>query len=320
MFLAISRLVSQSTAVVTAVALGLGTNYWALVSQTLWLHECVAFGTALSLWAWLRDTNSLRPQHLVIGAVGLAMAGLARPQIAPLVFLMFAWVVTRIGLYRATLPAIVISLCAGAAIALNLYWFGHPLGALPRLQADHLATHLMEGSLSRRPWTGAAGLLISPSRGLLVFSPIVALALPGLWGMQSKGSGFALGWLGAAAGVQLVGYSFFSVWWAGHTYGPRFLLDVLVPLAPLLALGIQRARSAAWSTMTLLVLLTWSIAVAAAGAFVYPNERWNTDPTEVDRDHARLWDFRDSQIVRAFSSPPSPQNFQLLDPAAFRQP
>jgi hypothetical protein len=67
------------------------------------------------------------------------------------------------------------------------------------------------------------------------------------------------------------------------------------------------------------VLLAWSVAVAAAGAFVYPNDAWNTSPAEVDRAHHRLWDIRDSQIRRVFASAPSPQNFDLFSAEAVRK-
>jgi MFS family permease len=319
-FLSLSRLVSRPIALLAAIALGLGTNYWALVSQTLWQHESVAFGVALALWAWLRPVPMLGSQRLLAGAVGLAMAGTARPQVAPLIALMVCWLAARAGWRRTMWPAMVLAGVGALAIGVNVYWFGHALGALPRLQEGHPTVHLLPGSLSSTPWVSAAGLLFSPSRGLLMFSPIVAVLIAGMLAKRPGDRAFALGWLAAAAGVQFAAYSLFSVWWAGHTYGPRYLLDLLVPLMPFVALGVERAVRTTWSKIVLGILLAWSIAVAAAGAFVYPNERWNSDPTEIDHDHARLWDLRDCQIFRAFTSPASPQNYQLFDSAAIRKP
>jgi hypothetical protein len=91
-------------------------------------------------------------------------------------------------------------------------------------------------------------------------------------------------------------------------------------LTPLAALGVERLAHAAWSKALMAILLAWSIAVAGAGAFVYPHEAWNSDSTEIDRDHARLWDVADSQIVRTFASAPSPQNYQLFTRSAIRKP
>jgi hypothetical protein len=66
------------------------------------------------------------------------------------------------------------------------------------------------------------------------------------------------------------------------------------------------------------VALAWSIATAALGAFCYPNDRWNSDPLDVDRHHERLWDWSDMQIVRCCKAGASPHNFALIDRAAFR--
>ena len=62
-------------------------------------------------------------------------------------------------------------------------------------------------------------------------------------------------------------------------------------------------------------MLAWSIAVAATGAFCYPYDEWNVDPSDVDRNHARLWSVADNQIARCWRRGPSPQNFTLVDRA-----
>jgi hypothetical protein len=115
-------------------------------------------------------------------------------------------------------------------------------------------------------------------------------------------------------------YSLYTVWWAGHTYGPRYALDVLPPLVPLAIAGFPVVTRSRVLTGIAILALAWSVTVSAAGAFIYPAEQWNTDPTEVDRYHERLWDWRDSQIARTFRSHPSPQNFDLFAAEAIRRP
>jgi hypothetical protein len=317
-YLALMRL-EPSTALLTAVAIGLGTNYWPLVSRTLWQHETLAFGLALTLWAWLRPAGDLRARDLWMGGIGLALAGSARPQVAPLVAILLVWLATRAGARQAIVPAVIVSLAAAASIATNYAWFGHIFGGASRLEAVHLQTHAVEGSVSLTPWIGAAGLLVSPSRGLLVFSPIL-LAAAAMFGQRSQTMReYGLNWLGLAAAVQFAMYAAYTVWWGGHTFGPRYTLDLVVPIAPALALGLARLWTNTLGKVVAGVLLVWSIAVAAAGAFIYPNDAWNTSPAEVDRTHDRLWDVRDSQIHRVFTSDPSPQNFDLFSSEAVRK-
>ena len=87
------------------------------------------------------------------------------------------------------------------------------------------------------------------------------------------------------------------------------MLDVLPLLIPIAAVGAASVSRAAIVVLTL--AFAWSAAVAMLGAFVFPNERWNLVPEDVDRHHERLWDWSDMQIQRAWRAGPSPQNFSL---------
>jgi hypothetical protein len=317
-FLAVSRVVPPRAAWLTAVALGLGTNYWSSVSQTLWQHETVAFGLALALWAWLKQTRDIGRSALWLGGLGLAMAGAARPQVSPVVACMLAWLAVRVGARRAAVPGAVVAAAAALSVAANYQWFGHPLGDAWQLEAVHPLTHGVAGVIGGHPWVALAGLLVSPSRGLLVFSPVVLVALAGIGPSWNYDRDIRLRWLLGAVTVELLAYSCYSVWWGGHTYGPRYVLDVLVPLAPVWALGMARLLGRPSSAAVVAVLLAWSVLVAGEGAFVYPHEGWNSFPNDIDTHHARLWTVGDSQIIRALRSGSSPQNFALFARAAVR--
>jgi MFS family permease len=316
--LSLARIVPARAAWLTAVGLGLGTGYWSTVSQTLWQHESVAFGFALALWAWLRPHQPPTWAAGAAGGLGLAMAVAARPQVAPIVAVWLVWYLVRHGPRASALPAAVVGASAAIIIWTNLAWFGHPLGALPALEALHPVIHAVDGSLGD-PVAGLAGLLVSPSRGLFVFYPIALVVLLGVPRVPGRPEAGQLGFLLAAGALQLFAYSLYSVWWGGHTYGPRYALDLLIPLAPAAALGVHWLTERRWPAPIALVLLGWSVLVAGAGAFVYPNDRWNTSPANVDLHHERLWDWRGSQIARVFTTRPSPQNFNLFGPASVRR-
>jgi hypothetical protein len=67
------------------------------------------------------------------------------------------------------------------------------------------------------------------------------------------------------------------------------------------------------------VALAWSIVTAATGAFCYPHDAWNTDPVSANVQHERLWDVRDSQILRCWERGLSPQNFALFEREVWRR-
>src|SRR4029079_16059036 len=117
---------------------------------------------------------SVTREGIALGA-GLALAAAARPQLGPAVAVLLAaawWLCSR----RAALTGAAI--VAGAAIVLmmfNLRWSGHPLGALPLLTNANADIHDIHSTFGVTA-EGALGLLVSPSRGILVFSPVVLVA------------------------------------------------------------------------------------------------------------------------------------------------
>jgi len=300
-------------AALIALGFGLGTSAWPTASQTLWQHESALAGVALAVLCLAPATVNLKTPRLWLAALGLGIAGAARYQVAPLVLVLGASVIVRRRRARDLVSLLPLVACAATVIGVNLLWFGHPLGAMRGLEATlHPQVHGVGGPLSDSPWMGALGLLVSPSRGLLVFSPVVLVALAGFGAMRREGWRSDLRWCALAAAVQFGLYAFYSVWWGGHTYGPRYLLDLLPLLVPLAAAGTEALRASRPAKAAAGAALAWSVALAATGAFCYPAEAWNTSPSSVDLNHERLWDWRDPQFIRCWRTGPSPQNFRLF--------
>jgi hypothetical protein len=306
-------------ALLLAAGLGLGTGFWSTASQTLWQTETAVFGLGLATLAFAGPAQRVSgPGALAIG-FGLGLAGTTRPQLAPLVAILLAgtWVRSRprhAAAATAIVAAFVALLCAA-----NFRWFGNPLGALPLVQDLNSQVHAT-GASFRLTAEGFVGLLASPSRGILIYSPVVLVAVAGIRRSLAEGWRSPLPWCALALAAQYALYGSYAVWWGGHTYGPRYLLDVLPVAVPLTAVAMARPGWGRTARFAAAAALAWSVVVAATGAFCYPNDMWNIDPTDVDRNHARLWSVSDSQILRCWQRGASPQNFSLFDLAAVRKP
>ena len=309
-FLTLTRFAPMGVALAVAVGLGLGTNYWALHSQTMVQHEVVAFGLGLAMLSWTRPAREIAAHHLWLGALGLGLAVTARTQVGPLIGLLCLGLIVRVGWKRALGPIALTAVMLATLLVVQWRWFGHPLGGMTITEQLHEEVHAVDGSLSREPWVGAAGLLVSPNRGLLIFSPIVLVALIGIWPSLRALPQYGLGWMYLGCAVLYAGYSLYSVWWGGHSYGPRYLLDFVILLTPAAAIALNRVLRAKWMRGIAAVLLVWSMIAAGTGAFYADN--WNTHPASVDKNHERLWDWRDMQIRRAWQTGPSTQNFNLF--------
>jgi hypothetical protein len=315
LFLTARQRTPRRTAILLALGLGLGTGLWSAVSRTLWQHETAIFGLAIAMAAFASTDARLNLRQAAWTGIGLALAGTARPQLAPMIAVILAGVWARAPGRAATAATAIVGGTAAILMFMNWRWFGAPLGAVSALGNANDVIHSTRGWIDWR-FEGLAGLLVSPSRGLLVYSPIVAVAFAGFVDAARAPWGSPLRWCAAAAIAQFLLYGSYSVWWAGHTYGPRYLLDVLPILVPLAAAAMARIHMRPIAVAAGTAALAWSIALAGTGAFFYPHDRWNSEPVDVDRDHARLWDWSDPQFVRCWRSGPSPQNFGLFAPDA----
>lgn len=312
------RLLPVRRALLVALGLGLGTGLWSSASQTLWQSESAILGVSLALYVF---TGASPPgwSATIFAALALALAGAARPQLAPAIAVLTAGMWWRWGWRRVVVACGVMAAATAPLLYLNWRWFGHPLGPLPLLEQVNSDIHGTGATFAVRPeaWLG---LLLSPSRGLVVFSPVVLLAVAAWRRTWAERRQTALPWCALAIAAQYVLYASYSVWWGGHTYGPRYLLDVLPLATPLAATTVSTMRARSLSTMAATVALAWSVCVAATGAFCYPHDAWNTDPRDVDRDHRRLWSVSDNQISRCWRTGPSPQNFGLWTRDSLRRP
>ncbi len=156
-----------------------------------------------------------------------------------------------------------------------------------------------------------AGNLISPSRGFLVYVPVIAFVaylLVRFWrGLIDQ----RLAWLALSIiVVQLIVISGFSHWWGGHSFGARLMTGVVPWLVLLAILGIDellRVRGMLPAQAGLLrwrveltaggLLLLLSMFINTVGATAHATWLWNQRPKEIDAHPERLWDWRQPQFL-----------------------
>jgi hypothetical protein len=301
---------SPVSALATAIVYAVATPTWAVSSQGLWGHAPAQLGLAVALWALVRAET--RPAFFPLAGLGAGVMVASRPST-----LLVAAVLALYGLHRRRtggLGLLVVLGAVGLAVAAhNLATFTSLQGGYAELHRGHSQFHGVPGAWSPVPLGGLPGILVSPSRGLFVYAPVLIFAAGGLVGSVLRRRGGLLPWVAAAAGVGIATVAQFAVWWGGHSFGPRLLADAL----PALVLGLVPVWDATWRSVPrrwlFLAALVASVLVEAVGAFYYPSPRhveWNTSPADVDRAHERLWDWGDPQILRLLRNGPAPAGFR----------
>jgi hypothetical protein len=290
MFLVVSGLTTRRwIALVTTATFAFGTQVWSIASRTLWMHGPSLVCITLALLLAQRARRSGRC-CLAMGAT-LGLAYFVRPTNVVVLVVLAVWV-ARWGLRPFLRFAFGAAAVAAAFLALDLWLYGRAIQPYFRSSRISVSSTTIEALL---------GNLVSPSRGLVVFVPVTLVCA---YGVRLKRRAGTLGSLdialvGAVVGSWLV-VSAFPSWWAGWSYGPRFLTDI-VPmvlwfLPPVLAEIADRRRIGLAIVAT--VLIAASIALHARGALAPSTAEWNWKPTDIGVDRSRLWDWSDPQFLR----------------------
>jgi hypothetical protein len=254
LFLLVGRRHPHVEAAWTAALFALGTSMWS-TSQALWQHPAAV----LFLCVALLFVSLAEQQDVWAGRAGLplALALAARHADVALVAVLAIGIAIR---WPRSIPAF-LAWAAPVAVLLMAYqwwYFGSPL------------RHGFSGSGARfsEPWGhGHLGLLVSPAKGLLVFTPVVIVAVVGLMAAYRRGERWPAATLGAAAAAHWIFIGRWSEWHGGESWGPRMMTDAL----PLLFVFLPDG----WNVMPRVApaLAAVSIGVQALGAFSY-DYRW----------------------------------------------
>jgi hypothetical protein len=277
LFKALARRWPEDLAVTSAGALVLGTPVWA-ASQALWPQPVAVFFICVALLFISRAEYD--PVWAGRAGLPLGVAAAVNPLDVALAAVLALAVAVRWP--RRVLSLVVL---ATAPVVVGLAARGIGFSSAPR---GPLAARF---GLTEPIGPGALALVLSPGNGLLVFAPVVLVAIAGAALAFRYGERWLAGslFLAAAAHVLLAGCA--RGWAAADAWGPRLLADAMPLLMLFLPEGLSRARGLGG------ILVAVSVAVQALGAFAY-DDRWiRLQQGPAAPAHAELWDAAHSPVV-----------------------
>jgi hypothetical protein len=290
---------------VLACAATFGSPVWSTASRFLWSQTWALFLLGCAAYLLLAEAAGRRRCHGALLGTLLAWAYFTRPTaVIP---------AAAIGVYllvrsRSGVPGYVGALAGWGLgfVAVSWLHFGSVLP--PYFAPDRLGAATF--------WAALGANLVSPARGLVVFVPSLVLIGTLLVRYRSRIEHRGLLVLsGAICLVHWVVVSSFSHWWAGHSYGPRLMADILPWLAVAAVLGTHAwlaatseepalPRAGRWVAAGLIAL---SVLIHGGGAISDRAHEWNAVPVNVDRAPERVWDWRDPQFLSwLLPRPPTP--------------
>jgi hypothetical protein len=305
-YLSVRHLEGEPAATIISTVYAFGTSTWSVSSQALWGHGPAALFLAVAVYALVRADS--RPVLLWLAGLSIGLMVACRPTLGVAAGTLLAYALWRHRRWGAV-AGLAAALAVAPFLAYNVFAFGSVQGGYQWINATHRQFHGVDGVWSTPLGIGLLGILVSPSRGLLVYSPVLVFGLAGAILVWTHPCRHLLAPLAVALGVTILMLAKYSVWWGGHAYGPRLLTDVLPLLAILIVPVWTRIERSRAQTAVFTGLFAVSVGIQAIGAFYYPSPRevdWNSAPRDVDAAHERLWDWRDAQIPRLIRNGPRP--------------
>jgi hypothetical protein len=289
LFLLLRRRANAQTALLLTIAYAFGTTTWVIGSQALWQHgmaELLVIGALLFLTA-----PCTTPRTLAAGLLLGLIAGNRPPDV------ILAAALGLCGLYwtgrrRAALLVAAAALPMAVVMLYNLRVSGNIGGGYGLLGHAQFFDHPL--------LSGIGGVLVSPTRGLLVFSPFL-LFLILAWRYRPRGReerNLTLA-MNVAVALQIVVYAK-ADWRGGLSWGPRYMTDLLPFLIWMLVPVVAALRGV--GRVAFLIAIGVAVAIEAIGAFaytgsidlpIYANDRgWEY------HDMQPAWRLRNATIIR----------------------
>ena len=289
LYLLARRSLGVTGSLLVALVFAFCTAAWSTATRALWQHGPSMLMLTLGLWIVVLAAD--RPRLVQLAALPLAFSYIIRPTNAIAIVIMSAVVWLE---HRRYVPHY---LLWGIVVAVPFVAFNWAVyhSALPPY---YLASKIGHGASFAE---ASVGTLVSPGRGLFVFSPILLLSVYGMWLTWGRGALYPA--LVAIVLLHWFALSSFPIWWGGHSFGPRLFSDMvpylvyfLIPVVARIA-SLSGARRAIWVT-GFAGLVAISFLVNFRGATAPAVYRWNAEPVDVDVQPGRVWDWRDLQFLR----------------------
>ncbi|MFO8072549.1 MAG: glycosyltransferase family 39 protein [Polyangia bacterium] len=260
LYLAARQRASLGWSLVVALTYGLATSTYSTSSQALWQHGPSQLFLAAMLLFLARAERDDR--YIPAASAALSCAVAMRSTNLLLGLPLGIWLLVRhrrrwMSATLAFLPPV------GLLVAYYLVVFGS-LG--PSGEAIEMGPLSGFGQVPLHE--GLYGVLFGPARGLFFYSPVLLFSLPGAVLAARRGDWSIPTLVGGAALVTLLVGKWF-VWWGGHCFGSRLLADI----APLLSFALLPVgavlKERRWLAALFGILLLYSVAVQALGAWRY---------------------------------------------------
>lgn len=286
----------EKKSLLLAVIYLFGTVNFAMLSQSMWQHGTLELFTILGLYFVINFLNATKQKYsdLFLGGLFYGLAILSRPTAALGLAFIALLAFIKIRNFKLFTKA---SLYVFAGLAINVLFFlwynnKYYIG----IQNQGYSSQLAGSWLSPFP-ISLIGVWVSPSKGILIYSPIFIFSLIGFYLAMKKG------W---NKNVQYLAYflivlfhtliiSLWKHWYGGYSFGYRMSSDI-IPYLILLIVPFMNSEFYDKYKKVFIGTFVFSILVEIFG-MVFFDGIWHAAYDKGFVNTSWLWSIKDSEFV-----------------------
>ena len=281
--------------VILTVIFALATPAWSTASRGLWQHGPTML--CLSIALYLVVLAKRKPALSPLVALPLALSYVVRPTniVSIAVFTLFIFMVHRRYFWQYVLCLIIFF------TPFFIYNYSVYKQVLPSYYMPQLLGNLNPIAL--------VGTLISPSRGLVIFSPILLLSFYSAFRRITHAGKLSFQEIDIyLVGILILHWLVISAspaWYGGWSVGPRYFTDMVPYLTFFLIPVLEISTPSSENRVIHKIGIPVFICLAAFSIFVHYRcstnigpTQWNGIPNDIDSNQYRLWDWTDIQFLR----------------------
>lgn len=273
-----------------------GTVNFAMISQSMWQHGTLQMFSILGLYFILNYLNSKDKKFSGAFLSGLffGLAILSRPT----ALLGLALIVTLVFMKSANFKIFTkATLCILAGLALNILfflWYNNKYYV--GIQNQGYATQLLGSWISHFP-VSFIGVWLSPSKGILIYSPIFIFSIIGFCIAMKKGWHENIQYLVYFLIVIFHTFviSLWKHWYGGYSFGYRMSSDI-IPYLILLIVPFLNSTFYEKYKKVFMGVLVFSVLVQVFGVFFFDGI-WHAAYDAGNKNTSWLWSIRDSEFM-----------------------
>lgn len=290
-YLSAMQFLNSKRAVILTFLYALGTSTLSISSQSLWQHAASQMFLAITIYFFILGQKKKYLLRATGFFLGLALVTRFANGIIALIFLIYFLIFEKKSVFKfflLTLPALFFFAWYQITYPGNIFFYKYEAFG----EISHFNNYYLHGLL---------GLLIAPSKGLFVYSPIFLFSLLGAV-LAFREKIRVLMFFSIIVGLYVLFIASWSDWHGGWSYGPRMLADITPFLTLLLVPIIKNNKiwqSKIFKTIFFLAAF-FSISVHFLGSTV-ANFHWYQIqtmflPIEASRKAAFLWNWKYPEI------------------------